>query len=45
MVSMMEDMVLRFNKVELRQEVWSRKQVAKKNNLYMEEWLTGQIIL
>ena len=45
MVSMMEDMVFRFNKVELRQEVWSRRQVAKKNNLYMEEWLTGKIIL
>ena len=27
--------------LEKRMEVWSQKAFAKKNNLYMEEWLTG----
>ena len=35
--------VLRFQNIDLRMEVWSRKNVAKKHNLYMEEWLTGKI--
>ena len=34
-------LLYRFVNIELRMEVWNRKVVAKKNNLYMEEWLTG----
>ena len=26
-------------------EVWSQRPLAKKNNLYMEEWLTGKSII
>ena len=32
---------VRFHELNLRMTVWSRRQFAKKNNLYMEEWLTG----
>ena len=31
----------RFVNIEQRMEVWSKRPLAKKNNLYMEEWLTG----
>ena len=31
----------RFLSVDKRMEVWERKQLAKKNNLTLEEWLTG----
>ena len=24
-------------------QVWGKKSLAKKNNLYMEEWLTGEL--
>ena len=27
--------------MEQRMQVWNRRHVAKKSNLYMEEWLTG----
>ena len=33
--------VFRFVNIEQRMEVWSKRPLAKKNNLYMEEWLTG----
>ena len=26
-------------------EVWSQRPLAKKNNLYMEEWLTGKSVI
>ena len=32
---------IRFVSLDKRMEVWCKKSVAKKNNLYMEEWLTG----
>ena len=25
-------------------QVWNRRHVAKKSNLYMEEWLTGVLV-
>ena len=31
----------RFQNLDIRMQLWARKAVAKKNNLYMEEWLTG----
>ena len=31
----------RFVNIEQRMEIWSKRPLAKKNNLYMEEWLTG----
>ena len=33
---------VRFHDLDLRMTVWSRRQFAKKNSLYMEEWLTGK---
>ena len=35
----------RFSSFDKRMEVWSKRQTAKKNNLHMEEWLTGWRIL
>lgn len=38
-------MLYRFVNIEQRMEVWSRRPLAKKNNLYMEEWLTGKSLI
>ena len=32
----------RFQELDMRMEVWSARSFAKKNQLLMEEWLTGQ---
>ena len=37
----MDMIYFRFVNIEQRMEVWSKRPLAKKNNLYMEEWLTG----
>ena len=36
--------VPRFVNMEQRMQVWNRRHVAKKSNLYMEEWLTGVLM-
>ena len=36
--------VLRFVNLEQRMQIWNRRHVAKKSNLYMEEWLTGVLM-
>ena len=30
--------------LEQRMQIWNRRHVAKKSNLYMEEWLTGVLV-
>lgn len=36
--------VPRFVNLEQRMQIWNRRHVAKKSNLYMEEWLTGVLM-
>ena len=36
--------VPRFVNMEQRMQIWNRRHVAKKSNLYMEEWLTGVLV-